>query len=163
MSKPTPQAGFGIPLSEGPIVFGYRHGEGQPENFMMLNGEQAQTQRAACSDASMLREVPESDWELNGFEKDIYKGESGDVKVLVHKFDKTAQLLEEQAKHDTAAADIDKGTQANLEEQLKLQQAQIADLMELVKNKDSDKLQGEAAAAKKLKQDTAQAKAKASA
>ena len=154
-----PQAGFGIPLSENPIVFGYRHGDGQPENFSMTSGEQAEMQRAACSDAAMLREVPKAEWELNGFEIVSYEGQGGSkVKSLVRAFDKTAQLLAEQKAREDSIEDAAPETQFSMEEKLASQQEQISELLEIVKAQNSEATKGKQATEAKLAADTAKAK-----
>ena len=150
-------AGFGAPLSKGATVFAMRHADGEPENFQLLSGDFAEAQRNACSDLSMIREVPQDEWEASGFEIQEYKGS----KVVVQVFDKTEQLIEKKNAKTKVVAQADDTKQDDFMRRLDKLEARNAELEKRLEGNNLDK--ADKAEAKALAKETRQSKDKAAA
>lgn len=83
---------FSIPMSENPIVFGYKHGDNEVENFEVLSGDFAQFQKNHADDASGIRVVKREDWKSVGYEIQKVDG----VEVVTQIFDRTKKTILDQ-------------------------------------------------------------------
>lgn len=119
---------FDIPLSENPVVFGYRTSQGAEENIQVLTGEHAQLQASSAGEASGIRIIPKDEWELHGYEIREYEGQ----RVLHNIFDYTEVKLKQRKSREQAISEAQPDTVGQLREQIAQQQEQMNRLMNLV-------------------------------
>jgi uncharacterized coiled-coil protein SlyX len=119
---------FDIPLSENPVVFGYRTAQDSEENIQVLTGEFAAFQASAAGDASGIRVIPKDEWELYGYEVREFEGQ----RVLHNVFDYTEAKLKQRKKREQTIAEANPDTVGQLKEQIARQQEQMNRLMNLV-------------------------------
>lgn len=110
MQMPAPVPQFSVAMRDNPMLFGFRHGENEPENFSLLTGELADFQSANCNQFSLLRVVPREEWEQCGFfveEHEVTRdGLKTKEKVVLEKANKTAKVLEDRKRASQKVVDI---------------------------------------------------------
>lgn len=152
-----PQLGAGAPMSKAPAIFGMRHADGEPENYVLVTGDLSQMTRDSASDLSLIREVPRDEWESVGYEVRQRQGQD----VVVQVFDKTQQLIEAKEKRTKSVADIETTKVEDVMKRLEQLEAQNKDLQHQLKNNNVAKANKADATA--LRKETAASKQKAKA
>lgn len=122
MQMPIPVPQFSVAMRDNPVLFGFRHGENEPENFSILMGEVAAFQAYNCNQFSLLRVVPREEWEQCGFfveEHEIIRdGLKTKEKVVLEKANKTAKVIEDRKRASQKVIDIKEAEATEMEKRL---------------------------------------------
>ncbi len=147
-----------IPLSENPVVFGYRTSQGAEENIQVLTGDFAAFQASAAGESSGIRVIPQDEWELHGYEVREFEGQQ----VLHNIFDytevKLKQRKQREQKLSEAAPDVVGELKAE-NRQMKVQLDRVLALLEKATGGSPDVLKAEEVEASAKQNETEELKA----
>ena len=117
-------AKFGVPLVNGPIVFGMKTASNMEENFQIFEGAFADMMADNCNDYSMLRVIDLDEWEMKGFFIVDYEGQ----KVVIRKHDITGINLVNKKAKETASVNAEDESIGDLMKMIEKMQLKISRL-----------------------------------